>query len=83
MVCLDNKHHVKVEEPGLPVTSVERSKTVLVSLNQTFEVCDHDFTCFSLIPSVTLLIDILDEIDSSWYEGEVHVGFKDAASSCL
>ena len=86
MVCLDNKHRIKVGEPGLPMTSVERGKKVLVSLNQTFEVCDHNFTCFSLIPSVTLLIDIPDKIDESWYEGEVHVGIKDAVfepSSCL
>ena len=86
MVCLDDKHRLKVGEPGLPVASVERGKKVLVSLNETFQVCDHGFTCFSLIPSVTLLIDISDKIDGSWYEGEVHVGFKDAVfepSSCL
>lgn len=49
-------------------------------------MCDHDFTRFSLIPSVTLLIDVPDKIDGSWYEGEVHVGFKDTVfepSSCL
>ena len=62
MVCLDNKHRIKVGEPGLPM---ERGKKVLVSLNQTFEVCDHNFTCFSLIPSVTLLINIPDKIDES------------------
>ena len=86
LVCLDDKHRVKVGEPGLPVASVERGKKVLVSLNQTFEVCDHDYTRFSLIPSVTLLIDLPDKIDGSWYEGDVHVGFKDAVfqpSSCL
>ena len=60
-VCLDDEHHVKVGEPGLLVASVERGKNFLVSLNQTFEVCDHDFTCFCLIPSVILLIDIPDE----------------------
>lgn len=49
----------------------------MVSLNETFKVCDHDFTHFSLIPSVSLLIDVPDRINGSWYEGEVHVGFKD------
>lgn len=34
---------------------------------------DHDFTRFSIIPSVVLLIDI-----GSWYKGKVLVGFKDA-----
>ncbi len=55
MVCLDDKHRVKVGEPGLPVASVERGKKVLVALNHSSEVCDHDFTRFSLIPNVTLL----------------------------
>ena len=78
MVCLDDKHRVKVGEPGLPVAFVERGKKVLVALNQSFEVCDHYFTRFSLIPSVTLLVDMPDTIDESWYDGEVFVGFKDA-----
>ena len=78
IVCLDDKLRVKVGEPGLPVASVEREKKILVALNQSFEVCDHDFTRFSLIPSVTLLIDMPDTIDGSWYDGEVFVGIKDA-----
>ncbi len=77
MVCLDDKHRVKVGEPGLPVVSVERGKKVLVALNQSFEVCDHDFTRFSLI-RVTLLIDIPTSIDQSWYNGQVLLGLKDA-----
>ena len=71
MVFLNDKHRVKVGEPGLPVASVERGKKVLVSLNNTFQVCDHDFISFSLIPSVTLLIDVPDKIDGSWYHGVV------------
>ena len=39
MVCLDDKHRVKVGEPGLPVASVKRGKKVLVALNQTFQTC--------------------------------------------
>ena len=30
LVCLDNKHRLKVGKPGLPVASVERGKKVLV-----------------------------------------------------
>ena len=30
MACLDDKHRIKVGEPGLPVASVERGKKVLV-----------------------------------------------------
>ena len=58
-----DKHRVKIGEPGTPVAAAEREHQVLVSTAQSFEVCDHDFTRFSLI-----------HIDGSWYEGQVHVG---------
>lgn len=45
----------------------------------TFEVGDHDFTKFSIVPSVTLVVDIPDNIHDSWYRGQVIVGYKDAA----
>ena len=57
---LDDKHHCKVGEPNHLVAAVERGKAVLVSLNQSFAVSDHDFTRFSLIPSVSLIVDIPD-----------------------
>ena len=31
-MSLDDKHTVKVEEPGYPVASVERGKSVIVSM---------------------------------------------------
>lgn len=51
-----------------------------------FAVGGHDFTCFSLIPSVVLEVDIPETFEGSWYTGEVFVGLKDAvfeASSLL
>ena len=47
--------------------------------NSTLEVGDHDFTRFSLIPSVCLLVDIPESVESSWYTGTVVVGLKEAA----
>jgi len=41
-------------------------------------VGDHDFTKFSLIPSVAFIIDIPATIHGSWCDGEVYVGLKDA-----
>ena len=38
----------------------------------------HVFTKFSLIPSVSFIINIPESIEGSWYEGAVHVGYKDA-----
>lgn len=52
MVCLDDKHQMKVGEPGFPVAAAEYGKRVLVRVGTTFEVDNHDFTKFSLIPSV-------------------------------
>ena len=75
---MDDKHRVKVGEPGTPVAAAERGKQVLVSLSQSFQVCDHDFTRFSLIPTVLLKVDIPSSMDGSWYDGQVYVGVKEA-----
>ena len=78
-VSLDDKHVIKVEEPGLPIAAVERGKKVLVSLQKRFEVGDHDFSKFSLTPSVALVIDIPETVDGSFYRGDVFVGLKENA----
>ena len=79
LVCIDDKHRLKVGEPGFPVAAAERGRRVLVRAGTTFEVGDHDFTKFSIIPSVVLVADIPDSIEESWYRGQVLVGYKDAA----
>ena len=76
---LDDKHHCKVGEPNHPVAAVERGKAVLVSLGKTFTVSDHDFTQFSLIPSVVLLVDIPASPEESFHQGQVCIGLKDLA----
>jgi len=42
-------------------------------------VADHDFTRFSTIPSVVFEVNIPAAIAGSWYDGNVHVLYKDAA----
>ena len=69
-VCLDDKHKIKIGEPGFPVASAERGKKVSVRNDQVLEVGDHDFTKFSLIPSVIFFIEIPEEISDSWYKGK-------------
>ena len=78
-VCLDDKHRIKVGEPGFPLAAAERGRRVLVTQGSSFQVGDHDFTIFSLIPSVCLLVDIPTSVESSWYTGTVLVGLKEAA----
>ena len=79
LVCIDDKHRLKVGEPGFPVAATERGRRVLVRAGTTLEVGDHNFTKFSIVPSVVLVADIPDNIQESWYRGQVLVGFKDAA----
>ncbi len=64
-VCMDDKHSMKVGEPGYPVAAVERGRQVLVAMGTRFEVGDHDFTKFSMIPSVILKLNIPENIEYS------------------
>ena len=52
------KHHLKIGESGLLVAAVEQGRRVVVGINSNFQVADHDFTRFSLVPSVTVICDI-------------------------
>ena len=38
-----------------------------MGLNTKFQVADHDFTRFSLVPSVTMICDIPESIQESFY----------------
>jgi hypothetical protein len=78
LVFLDDKHRCKIGEPGFPVAAVERGKKVVVANNAVFTVSDHDFTKFSLIPSVSMICEIPDSIEGSFYRGDVYIGLKDA-----
>ena len=52
---------------------------MLVQGSTSFQVADHDFTRFSMIPSVSLVVDIPDKTSESWYDGQVNVAYKDSA----
>ena len=79
LVCLDDKHHIKVGEPGYPVAAVDCGRRVIVCKDVSFEVGNHDFTKVSIVPSVTLVADIPNTLAGSWYEGKVVVTLKEAA----
>lgn len=78
-ICLDDKHKIKVGEPGTPVAAAERGRQVIVPTQAHLQACDHDFTKFGIVPSVVLLVDIPEEICGSWYHGSVKLLFKDSA----
>ncbi len=75
--CQDDKHHVKVGEPGNPVAAVDRGKRVITAQGVKFAVSDHDFTKWSVVPSVTMLLNVPDTVVGSFYRGQVWVGVKD------
>ena len=77
-VCVDDKHSIKVGEPGNPVAAVDRGKAVLVNKNVSLSVADHDFTKLKLMPSVTLVCDVPATISETFYHGQVFVTVKDA-----
>ena len=77
-VCIDDKHTIKVGEPHFPLAAAERGREVVVSTSDTFVVGDHNFSKFKITPSVTLLVDIPDTIEGSFYTGQVFIGLKDS-----
>ena len=68
-ISFDDKHKVRVGEPGYPVAAAERGRRVLVREDEYMQVGDHDFTKFSLIPSVVFIINVPEDICDSWYTG--------------
>ena len=67
-MCMDDKHRIKVGEPKYPVAATDRGRCVLVGSGETFEVADHDFTKFWIIPSLTFVVDIPEDVKESWYD---------------
>ena len=78
LVCVNEKHSIKIGEPSCPVAAAERGQQVLVNSSTSFQVADNDFTCFS-IPSAALIVDVPEKISGSWYTGDVHILYKDSA----
>ena len=66
-----------------PVAFAERGRQVIVCSGTLLQSSDHNFTVFSIIPSVILLCDIPSEISGSWYYGEVTETFKEGEFELL
>ena len=79
LVCLDDKHMLKVGEPDFPVAAVDRGKRVLVAKDTALSVGDHDFTKVKIVPSVALVVEVPEAVSDSFYNGQVVVTLKEAA----
>ena len=71
MVCADDKHRVKVGELLCPVAAAEHGCQAIVHSRSAFQVGDHNFTKFSIIPSVVFEVNIPESIAGSWYDENV------------
>ena len=80
MTCTDEKHKIDVGKSNFPLAAVPQGKQVLVACNEAFQVGDHNFSTISLIPTVTLINDIPESIEKSWYHGKACVGIKMTAT---
>ena len=78
LVFVDDKCSAKCGEPGDAVAATERNKRVITNAAMAAIASMHDFAKFKINPSVLLLADIPDDINLSFYRGQVYVLVKDA-----
>ena len=83
LFSVDAKCKVSVAEPNFPIASVTRGKKVIIGINQSFEVGDHDFSKISIIPDIVFVQKISENKEqgdegflSSWFSGKVFYSFK-------
>uniref|UniRef100_U9UBY5 Uncharacterized protein n=1 Tax=Rhizophagus irregularis (strain DAOM 181602 / DAOM 197198 / MUCL 43194) TaxID=747089 RepID=U9UBY5_RHIID len=76
-ISADDKHKVPIGE-DVPVSTGVRNKKTLAPAEGEITAADHDFTKLSLTPSITLFINIPNDISESFYDEKVYACFKDA-----
>ena len=83
LFSVDAKCKVSVGEPDFPIASVTKGKKVILGINQSFEVSDHDFSKISIIPDAVFVQKSPENkqqddegFQSSWFSGKVFYSFK-------
>ncbi|CAB5207012.1 hypothetical protein RhiirA5_441013 [Rhizophagus irregularis] len=76
LIYANDKHKIPIGELIATSTGV-RNKLTLAPLDGEISACDHDFNKLSLTPSVSLFVDIPNNITESFYQGQVYVSYKD------
>lgn len=61
---------------GFPVGAAVKTRRVVVESDAVLVKADHDFSRFSLIPSVNLKVDIPATAEESFYQGDTMVTIK-------
>ena len=79
LIFSDDKSKIDVGEPGALVSTGVRGKKTLAPSSTQLTALDHDLQSkSSLTPSVTMICDVPDDINCSFYRGDVRVCLKDA-----
>ena len=74
----DAKCKVSVGEPDFPLSSVSPGKKVVVGVNESFRVADHDFSKVSLIPDAIFVQDIPEPQDGKLADEYLHDDSKNS-----
>lgn len=78
LLSVDDKNHIPVGEPGVPIATIFRGKKSVTHADVQNVAADHDTSAkLKLTPSVTLQVEIPDTIDGDFYNGQVMVTVKD------
>ena len=78
MVCADDKAIIPVGEPDHAVsTGVRAHHRSLGSANKSVVALDHDWKIAGVISSVNLINEIPEQVDKSFFGGNVFVSVKD------
>jgi hypothetical protein len=78
LISVDDKNHIPVGEPDVPIATIYRSKKAVTHANIPNVAADHDTASkCKFSPSVAMVIDIPDDISGDFYNGQVTVTLKD------
>ena len=78
LVFMDDKAKIPVGEPGTPEASTSHNRRALTLHGIEMEASDHNYHTVSMTPSVSLLCDVPDSPNESFYGGQIFVGIKDS-----
>lgn len=74
LLSVDDKNHIPVGEPGVPIATIYRSKKAGTHVNIPNIAADHKCK-FS--PSVAIVIEVPEDVSGDFYNGQVTVTLKD------
>jgi len=78
LLSVDDKNHIPVGEPGVPIATVFRGKRSLAHSDIQNLAADHDTSAkLKLTPSVALKVEVPDTIEGDFYNGQVSVTLTD------